>query len=234
MIAKKFELANVGSVMIIKRQSSRHLKLSISPQGEVRVSIPKWVPYQVGLDFANSKRLWIEQKRPKLTPLIDNQPVGRAHRLKFHQDHNEQRIKTRINGNNITITFPDRLNYDHPSVQWAARLAAVRALRRQAVSLLPQRLDALSNAHSLTYTDVQVKRMSSRWGSCDQEKRIVLNLYLIQLPWELIDYVILHELTHTLHLNHGAAFWASLETFLPQAKQQKKIISQYRPGILTV
>lgn len=84
----------------------------------------------------------------------------------------------------------------------------------------------------MPYRDIQIKQLTRRWGSCDQKKSIVLNLFLIQLPWELIDYVIIHELTHTKHLNHSTDFWDSLETFKPQARQLKKQLNNYHPSII--
>jgi len=53
----------------------------------------------------------------------------------------------------------------------------------------------------------------------------------MQLPWELIDYVILHELTHTEYMHHGPDFWQALEKVRPQAKQFRREIRKFRPTI---
>lgn len=232
MASKTFQLAEVGDVMVIKRSSSRHLRLSISNKGQIRVSIPTWAPYKAGVDFADSKRQWIEQQMPKLNKLVDNQAIGRGHHLKFQADISAPTIRSRINGSLVTVTYPSHLNNDHPDVQETANKAAIKALRNQAEQLLPKRLEALSEIHNLTFKDVRIKRLTRRWGSCDQSKQIVLNLYLIQLPWELIDYVILHELAHTRHLNHGPDFWSKLESMLPDARSRKQQMHSYHPGII--
>ena len=231
MATKTFEINGLGSVTITKRRSNRHLRLSIGSNGEIKVSIPTWAPYNAGLDFVRSKQGWIEKKRPKQNILSHNQPIGRAHRLNFVVA-DVDKPRTRINGNMISVSYGKQMTYNDPEVQAAAYSASTKALRQQAESLLPKRLNTLSELHDLTFKDIRIKQLTRRWGSCDQDKRIVLNLYLIQLPWELIDYVILHELSHTKHLNHGPAFWSTLESMAPNARQLKKEIGSYHPGII--
>ncbi len=118
------------------------------------------------------------------------------------------------------------------TVQAAAKAAALRALRKQAVSLLGQRLAQLAQIHGLDYRGLTIKRMKRRWGSCDGQHNIVLNLHLVQLPWECIDYVILHELAHTKVLHHGPDFWAMLESLEPKARALRKAIKRYQPDLL--
>jgi hypothetical protein len=87
----------------------------------------------------------------------------------------------------------------------------------------------LAQKHGFEYSSVSVKRLKGRWGSCDQHQNIVLNLYLMQLPWELIDYVLLHELTHTRILRHGPDFWAAMQRVLPNVKAIRKEMKQHQP-----
>ena len=73
-----------------------------------------------------------------------------------------------------------------------------------------------------------------RWGSCSSDQMITLSYFLMQLPWDLIDYVILHELAHTKHLNHGPGFWSELEALCPDARARRKSIKEFRPAINAV
>jgi predicted metal-dependent hydrolase len=75
-------------------------------------------------------------------------------------------------------------------------------------------------------------RLKGRWGSCDQDKNIVLNLFLMQLPWQLIDYVLLHELCHTMHLDHGPGFWQTFLMHKPTAKDLRREIRHYQPNFV--
>ena len=81
------------------------------------------------------------------------------------------------------------------------------ALWAQAYRYLPGRLRELAILHNFHYTTVKINRSRTRWGSCSSRKSINLSYRLMTLPAYLIDYVLLHELCHTVHMNHGVEFW---------------------------
>ena len=112
--------------------------------------------------------------------------------------------------------------------------AAERAMKKEAEQLLPSRLADLARKHNYSYSSVTVRKLVSRWGSCSSHKVISLSYFLMQLPWELIDYVILHELAHTKRMNHSPDFWEELEKTCPNARQLRKQIKEFRPVINAV
>jgi predicted metal-dependent hydrolase len=229
MAFKEFALTESQSVFIYKRQSSRSLRLSITSTGQVRVTIPKWAPYRTGLEFARSRQAWIATHAQVANLLRNGQAIGKAHHLRFVADGTLSKANSRIHTSEITVRYPAAATEEDLAVQKVAHSACVRALRKQAETLLPQRLHALAVQHDLSYKSVAVRQLKSRWGSCDQNTHIILNIYLLQLPWELIDYALLHELTHTQVLRHGPDFWSVLESYLPSAKSFRKAIKQYQP-----
>jgi predicted metal-dependent hydrolase len=231
MAFKTFVLNDNQVIKIYKRKKSRHLRLSIGGNGEVKVSIPYWAPYKAGIDFARSKEAWINSNFRKKTVLSQNQAIGKAHRLYFKADPLRAKPSSRISNNLVTVSHSPLASFDDEDIQKVASKASIRALRKQAESLLPQRLEVLANQFNFKYKNVSIKNLKSRWGSCDQEANIVLNLYLMQLPWELIDYVLLHELTHTQILRHGPDFWQSMDRILPNTKSLKKQLRSYQPAI---
>ncbi len=229
MAYKQFMLDEQTPVVIYKRRSSRSLRLTVAPTGEIKVSIPVWSPYRVGLEFARSRRQWINQQPRHDAVLRDGQPIGKAHRLRFVPTTGAQKATTRLRQNDVIVTHPVGQAVESPSVQAAARHAGIRALRQEAENLLPQRLAQLAEQHNFTYRSVTIKQLKGRWGSCDQHANIVLNLYLMQLPWEHIDYVLLHELTHTQVLRHGPDFWQAMERIVPDVKQLRKAVREHQP-----
>jgi predicted metal-dependent hydrolase len=229
MAFKQFALDEHTTVTIYKRRANRSLRLSIAPTGEIRVTIPIWAPYKSGLDFAKSRRGWIAAQQPAPSLLISGQAIGKAHHLRFSSDPTAARPTSRVRASEVTITHPPQLLVTDPRVQKIAEAASIRALRSQAEQLLPGRLRQLADRHGFQYHSVAVKRLKSRWGSCDQHRDIVLNLFLMQLPWECIDYVLLHELVHTEILRHGPDFWETLRQALPDVKQRRKQMRQYQP-----
>lgn len=229
MPSKQFMLDDDLPISVYKRRSSRNLRLTISAAGEVRVSIPAWAPYSAGVAFAKSRRDWILSQRKPAGLLADGQPIGKAHHLRFTSKASAVKPSSRVVSGAVLVSYPSGLAIEDRDVQKAAENGSIRALRGQAEKLLPQRLASLAATHGFTYSDVSVKRLKSRWGSCDHDKNIVLNLFLMQLPWEYIDYVLLHELMHTRIMRHGPDFWAAMTEIQPDSRELRKRLHSYSP-----
>lgn len=229
MAFKQSVLSDGTPVTIYKRKASRGLRLSIAPDGAVKVSIPRWTAFAAGQRFAQSHMEWIKAQKRPVAHLTDGQQVGKAHRLRFQARPAAGKATSRTQSTEIIVYYPPELAVSDPEVQATAQRACVRALRGQAEALLPQRLSSLAAEHGFTYNKVTIKQMRSRWGSCDRHRNVVLNLFLMQLPWEQIDYVLLHELTHTEVLRHGPDFWEAMERVLPDVKQLRKAVRGAQP-----
>ena len=104
----------------------------------------------------------------------------------------------------------------------------VEQLRAQAKAQLPIRLKELADAHGFTYKRVTIKNNVSNWGSCSVRGNINLNLRLVTLPQELQDYVMLHELCHLKHMNHGPKFHELLETVCPGHRELARRLKEYK------
>ena len=230
MPAKKVEVAEIGTVSLYKRRNARSIKITILPSGGVRVTMPNWLPYRSGIEYAKSKVDWIKQHQTVQVKLLQGKRVGKYHRLVFQTAATET-IKTRVTDSEIKVIYPVELSVQTEAVQTRALLACEKALRQEAETLLPQRLDQLASKFGYQYRSVSIKKLKSRWGSCDHQQRISLNLYLMLLPWTLIDYVLVHELNHTKHLNHSRQFWAEIELHLPGAKNLRRQLRLYQPSL---
>ena len=90
----------------------------------------------------------------------------------------------------------------------------IEELRRQAKAELPPRLSELASRYGFTYNRVSIKHNATNWGSCSARKNINLNLSIMRLPRVLQDYVLLHELCHLRHQDHGHGFHLLLEHVL--------------------
>lgn len=230
MSTKQIDIPDIGIITLYKRRGNRSLRLSVTSDGEIRVSMPYWLPYKAGEEFAVSKAAWIaSQRQPAPATLQQGQRIGKAHHLHFTPSAQATRVITRLKLSQVHITHPLCVPLEHHTVQQAARTAALRALRKEAEQLLPYRLRQIAERDGFTYKSVGIKHLKSRWGSCTSDKDITLNLYLMQLPWHLIDYVIMHELTHTKVMQHGPPFWQELERHAPHAKKLRKEIGNYHP-----
>ena len=104
--------------------------------------------------------------------------------------------------------------------------------RAEARKKLVNRLNALSEQYGFSYNKVFMRNQKTRWGSCSAKNNINLNMQLVRLPDEMIDYVLLHELVHTRIKNHTNAFWAELNRFVGDAKEMSKKLDEYNIFLL--
>lgn len=230
MPQRRVIIPEIGEIILAKRRGARNLRLSVTAKGEVRVSMPSWTPYAAGINFARGRADWILKHLQNYQPLllIEGMRIGKVHRLHFNKAASSA-TRTRVTSASVEINTS--LPFDDQLVQAKAVAAAERALRVEASHLLPQRLAGLARQQGYKYKEVRVRKLTSRWGSCSHQKVISLSYYLMQLPWPLIDYVLLHELIHTEHLNHGPDFWAAFERSLPGAKKLRKEIRAHKPRL---
>jgi len=91
---------------------------------------------------------------------------------------------------------------------------------------LKERLDQLSEQFSLPYNRLTVRAQKTRWGSCSSKKNISLNYRLLFIEKKLLDYILVHELVHTIHMNHSSAYWTYFESLMQDARVRDKEINR--------
>lgn len=231
MIVKTIELPEVGTITLKKSTRAKRLILRIDHKGKPVVTIPRFVPYAVGERYARSHTDWIREHATPTSDIYEHgQPIG-SRILLFRSDSSTNQIKTRVTRDYVYVNLPSGIDFDAPDAQAAATKACERAVKKQAeLELLPL-LSEVAEEYDYSFTTSKVKNMRSRWGSCSSDGVIVLNMWLVQLPLELQEYVICHELAHLRHQNHQAEFWAEVELMLPNYKQLRKLLKAEHPRI---
>ena len=231
MATKTINLAGVGEVVITKRRKSKSMRLSITPTGTVRVTVPFWLSYGAAEQFVSKRVDWIVEHKSKHPESVirPGDRIGKSHRIEFVQDPAATSSSARVYDNLIKVKSPKL--YTDKLVQQKAVKASEKALKAEAEVLLPQRLEYFSKQHNLAYKSVKIKKLTSRWGSCSAHGDITLSYFLMQLPWDLIDYVLVHELVHTKHMHHGPDFWDAMEQLKPGARKVRKLLNANLPRI---
>ncbi len=105
-------------------------------------------------------------------------------------------------------------------------------LRTRAEQVLPAWLDRISHQTGLRYQDVTIRDQRTRWGSCSSQKNINLNQKLLLLPPTLVDYIMVHELCHTLQMSHSAKFWKLVGQFMPDYALRRKQLREFEKKII--
>ncbi len=99
--------------------------------------------------------------------------------------------------------------------------------KKKAQEIIPSIVDRYANEMQLYPKSLKFRKNKSRWGSCSFSNNINLNIYLMKLPLEAIEYVVVHELAHIEHKNHSREFWKLVSYYLPEYKRAEKLIKNY-------
>lgn len=228
MATKTYNIDGIGEITVYKRRGTRKLSMRYV-SGKLRVTQPAWLPYAAGVQFVRANAAWVAKNRQNSTVyLCDGMKVGKAHNISFEPG---SALRTRITETEILVYIPPSLTPKSPEVEKLCISAIKRTLKKQAQIHLPYRLAYCAKTYGFKYSSVYCKSMRSRWGSCNGKNEITLNIFLMMLPWELIDYVLVHELVHTEHMHHGKAFWDRVGEILPDYKQRRKKLKELQAAI---
>lgn len=152
--------------------------------------------------------------------------IGKTHKLAIVRGTVQ---KSRIAGTTLEITLPPNAVIESAETQDYIRNAALKALRTQAKAYLSRRLKQLADNYGFSYERLRFTNAGTRWGSCSSTGTVSLNIWLMQLPFELIDYVLVHELCHTKQMNHSPKFWALVEQIIPDYKARRRQLKTQQP-----
>lgn len=228
MAIKTYNIDGIGEISVYKRRGTKKLSMRYVG-GKLRITQPAWLPYAAGVQFVHANANWIAKNRHEQAVfLYDGMKIGKAHTLCFEPGTS---LRSRITESEILIYVPPNLTPKSEKVEKLCISAIKRTLKKHAEIHLPDRLAYCAKTYGFTYASVHCKSMRSRWGSCNSKKEITLNIFLMMVPWELIDYVLVHELVHTEHLHHGPIFWARVEEILPDYKQRRKKLKEIQNSI---
>ncbi len=234
-----FHLDGIGNINLIRNTRSKNLSISIKPFEGVKVNVPRSLSFRDAERFILSKQSWIIRNVKKVKALENGLTVF-DHSTQFHTSEHQLVLKTHpantlrivIKGEYIFIYYPEHADVKDPRIQTAIRRGIEEGWRLEAKKYLPERTKLLAEKYGFTFNRIFVKNTKSRWGSCSHVNNINLNLHLMRLPQHLCDYIILHELAHTVHKNHGKDFWKLLDRISSgNARQLAKEVGMYRINV---
>lgn len=149
--------------------------------------------------------------------------------IEVQESVKERLILHKIEKGRYLLLYPESKSDKYVEYQQMLRKTIIRAMQHCAKELLPKRLSQLASKHKFKYNSVSVRNSRTRWGSCSNRGNISLSSYLVLLSDKLIDYVLLHELCHTVEMNHSPRFWQLLDTVCNgEAKILRKELRSYK------
>lgn len=227
------ECGNETVPVMVQFKNRSKLSISVHPDGSVTALAPLGRTLNEVATHLGTRRSWILKQRQrfdKYRPLqIQHKYVsgethlylGRQYRLRV-KESDEDRVKLIGRYFNIQATDPNDIFLIADSMgEW---------YRRHAESIFASRLEACLNSvpvSMLRPSDLRVRMMQRRWGSCSKQGTITLNIDLVKAPLHCIEYVVMHELCHLREYNHSPSFYRLLGRCMPDWKKRKERLDSF-------
>jgi len=190
---------------------ARYLRLKLSHTGNLSVVVPKGVPLNKVKGFVASQAAWIESNIKQLNPSISDTARLEQLDLAYLGEHWDLEYFPEPASQKIMLNPAEQ----HHSLQCSGRVDDIALLHKalglwlkcKAEQVIPQRLARLAELHGFHFNRVTIRGQKTRWGSCSAKKNINLNYKLLFLEEPVVDYILIHELCHTIEMNHSKRFW---------------------------
>lgn len=201
----------------IIRSKRKTLSLTINENAELVIRAPLRLSIKKIQDFINEKESWINRKQTiienQIKDVTSNQNkllyLGSLFPININQSATKDLMFTgeEFIANSIE---PNLLS-----------LSIKKWYKKKFREIAIPRVTYFAEQHNLMVNQIRIKNQKTMWGSCSSKNNINLNYLLLMAPMKVIDYVIIHELVHTIHRNHSIDFWSSVESIMPDYKEHK-------------
>ena len=204
----------------IIKSKRRTLSLSINENAELIVRAPNQISNKRIEEFIIEKSKWINKNKNLMQSRINEMNdsdylfLGNIYPL----------IKVYENPNKIDFNGTEFITSIENQDKFKASLKSWYKIKFTEIAI--PRLNYFSDKYNLKINQVRFKNQKTLWGSCSSKNNINLNYLLVMAPMLVIDYVIIHELVHTVHKNHSENFWNAVEAIMPDYKKAKKWLNK--------
>ena len=195
----------------IIKSKRRTLSLSINENAELIVRAPNRISNKQIENFIIQKSKWIDKKQSLVKSRINetnknlNIHLYLGNNYPLLRESNKTK-KIDFNGKEFITSIENQDKFNLSLKSW---------YKNKFKEIAIPRLDYFSSKYDLRVNQVRIKNQKTLWGSCSSRNNINLNYLLIMAPMMVIDYVIIHELVHTIHKNHSTNFWKTVESIMP-------------------
>lgn len=194
------------------------LSLQITRHGQLIVKAPVFLPISLINRFVVSKSSWITKHMSKFKEIPVKKKIRYLDGEEFLYLGNTYRLrvgKFKEIGITDTLNFPNFLKFriEKEMTEW---------YMNKAKKLITDRIIFYAEKMGVTYKSIYFSDTISKWGSCTRDNILQFNWRLIMAPILVLDYVVVHELAHTVEKNHRAGFWEIVSRYKPAYKQYRK------------
>jgi predicted metal-dependent hydrolase len=205
------------------REKRKTLSLQITKDARVVVKAPLLMPDFMIKNFLNEKQDWI---RKKIIPIMNTQEIRNKKYTEGEKYLYLGRIYTLKFGNYTSVKIEDEFILFPIALVFRAQKELKSWFQKEAKDLITRRVQSHSIQMNTKYTSIFFSDTASKWGTCFPNNSLQFNWRLIMAPIFVLDYVVIHELAHTMEKNHGERFWKIVEKYTPAFKTHRKWLSQ--------
>ncbi len=201
-----------NDIQFRRHPRARRYLLRVDIGGKVMVTLPRWGTKKEAMKFVEEQRDWIKDQRRERIESGNGEPWSFGTQVLWRGE-----LCSLMEGSlhNCPTVILGEHEFRIADRSMDLRRPIEVYLRSIAQNELSDRTKVLAETHGIEFYRVSVRGQSTRWGSCSAKGTISLNWRLVQVPKEVRDYVILHELMHRREMNHSGKFWALVESVCP-------------------
>ena len=203
------------------RSKRRTLALQINNNAELIVRAPFSMNFNKIDDFIAKKANWIDKTKQKINKQLTKDTcnevyyLGIKYNLIIVKNLTEELI---FDGKNFYLDEQQQIHKTYIFNTW---------YQEQFVKIAVPIIQNYAKKHKLIYNKLTIKNQKTIWGSCSAKNNINLNYMLLQAPINSINYVIIHELCHTIYKNHAQDFWHLVKSIMPDYKIHQKWLKNF-------
>ena len=211
-------------------QRAKYIRIKLNSKGELSVTLPYTSSAKQAHRFIQSKSAWVAKQLSQLPEphcrkvpdyidlkLLDERWVVST------EDNQTKLLQLDFNEESKFVTFSGHVQqadeFNHLLAQW---------LKQKARSIFNEMLESIAETHGFHYNRLSIRAQKTRWGSCSSSKNISLNCKLLFMPEKVVRYVMIHELCHTIQMNHSQAFWQLVEDCDPDFQAHRVLLKGFK------
>lgn len=223
-------ISEIGEVLIKKSKRSRRMSIRLKPHSPVIVNMPLYCSFSQGEEYIINNKQWVLSNLKKISVIEDNVvKLSPGMKLEFDmltidiKKNIEDLIELRGKDDMYEVLLPKNIEIEDQNQQSYIKDHINEVFRFRAKQYLPLRTAEIAEESGFKYNKITIKNSKSVWGSCSAKNNINYSLHLMRLPKHLIDYIIIHELCHTIVKNHGPEFKALINKYCNYTDMQNQM-----------
>lgn len=226
---------------VIRTRRFSGLSISIHQEKGVVVKAPFWIPDIAIRKFVEDKSEWVSGHLQRIlqsaVPAKQYEEgekhlyFGREYTLTFSHVDVPQRTSAQINGESLEVVVFS--GHQESKKKEETRDAILRLYLETGIAALTEKVNFYCNQIGVSYSQIEIKKVSSIWGSCSPSNKLSFNRKLIMAPHDVVDYVVIHEVCHLVHRDHSSRFWGLVARYDPDYKKHRRWLHRNH-AVLTI